>query len=143
MRLPWERSWGRYRLTSALASRDAVDSEAHFQTRLPHADLWTLDYHYPQEGFPVDAISIDTDQTQDGAVDTISRRNSFLIEVSTGGSSRSIEMEYPKLVFGWNQVGRFDLGNEDVVVTVKPNEKKTSQYPMWVFADAIRWTPSR
>ena len=133
-------AWGRYRFTTALAPGHAVARAAHFSARLPHAGSWKLDYHDPlpnmlligsllRELAGPDAELPKPEQTEPS--------RTFLISVSSNGSTKFSVMDGANLSQGWNHVGEYEFEKENVVVTVQPTGGIS------VYADAIRWTPSR
>ena len=139
MRMTSTRAWGRYRSTSAYVDGDDIGVDAHFKTRLPYADVWTLDYHYPNP-WTTFSDTFTGEVPIEEAIGTSEPQEGFLIQVSTNDSTELFEMEFPALKQGWNRVGKFELGREDVVVSVKTNDRSKTWF---VYADAIRWTPSR
>ena len=140
MRMTSTRAWGRYRSTSAYVDGDDIGVDAHFKTRLPYADVWILEYHYPNPWTTIGGDNLTDEAFVEEAVDSSDLQEGFLIQVSTNESTALFEMEFPALEQGWNRVGKFELGSEDVVVSVKTNDRSQTWF---VYADAIRWTPAR
>ena len=137
-------AWGRYRPTTAFAPSDALDKTAHFSARLPHAGTWKLEYHYPLPRMVLAEVlgslstsDSDSESEQVNLAELIQPGKSFLVTVSTSKSSIPGEIQDSNLQLGWNHVGAYDLESGDVEVTLQPNGS------ILVYADAIRWTPSK
>lgn len=133
----WQRSrvgfetmpFGRYRQTFAYVSTAAeIPPDVAFTTKLTRDGDWQLDYHYPWHlgdefgtwGMPAD--------------DTVS------LKIVQGETTYDAPLSMRTMPYGWNDVGTFNLNNDEVSVKIVYRPKRTSAW-VTIYADAIRWTP--
>lgn len=109
-----------YRRTIATYMGTAKNVKAEFETSLPTAGIWSLDYHLSQ------------DYTQ--AMDFWSPEFRFLIETNEG--SNILEMNPDSSNHGWLRVGTLDLPQGAVVVELTDSNEDGTKI---LIADAIRW----
>lgn len=137
MRMEVPGTWGRYRHTTASTRPGGGGASARFQTRLPHAGRWRVDYHLPDIADPGDAavdgptisVRIQTGMLSD-------RKGNFDLKIVANGEETAAEFDAAAAAIGWNDLGEFSLPAGEVSLVVS-NETSGSL----VVADAVRWRP--
>ena len=117
--------YGKYRQTTAYISATARIPEAWFNTELPDAGTWELEYFDPW--------------TLYNEVPRWSSKENISLKISQGDTSFNVPLDQEVLEYGWNTMGRFELavGEVRVAILFKPSKNKSE---FTIFADAIRWT---
>ena len=117
--------FGEYRQTTAYISATERIPEASFNTALPDAGTWELEYFDPW--------------TLYNEVPRWSTKENISLKISQGDTSFNVPLDKEVLEYGWNMMGRFELaaGEVQVAILFKPTKNKTE---FTIFADAIRWT---
>lgn len=108
-------SWGRYRHTYAVARGGDGDRKAMMPATLPHAGLWDLEIHLPQ------------DQRT---------RGRLRLEIVTTEGRETVEFDGSGRPLGWHLVGQYRLPAGEVKIEVS-NETDAEL----AVADAFAWTP--
>lgn len=108
-------SWGRYRHTYAVARGGDGDRKAMMPSTLPHAGLWDLEIHLPQ------------DQRT---------RGRLKLEIITAEGREAVEFDGSGRPLGWHLVGQYRLPAGEVKIEVS-NETDAEL----AVADAFAWTP--
>ena len=115
---------GDYRKTTAQQLKGNSFTTARFSTSLPRASVWKLEYHLPyhDDWFPQ------------------GREYKYNLVVANGESSWNEELDTKEASLGWNLVGEFEL--KDGTVDVDLVGVSEDWRWRWIYADAIRWTPT-
>ena len=125
-------AFGHYRRTFAISRNEGGLAFAKFANTLPHIGSWMLEYYLPA-GYWVEEV-----KSVHGSGWTWSSHfvGSFDIEIRVGSTLSTHTFDAPNAPSGWNIIGTFDLPDPEVDVLISNKTKG-----MYVFADAIRWTP--
>ena len=128
-------AFGKYRRTFTLSSGGNGLAFAQFSTALPKLGEWQLEYHIP-EGFfhELNTYRGSTSSTSWGI-----GRGTTNLEMRNGSTASAHSVDLPNLAPGWHTIGIFNITDAEVDVRIS---NKTDGRWSYVFADAIRWTPT-
>ena len=142
-------TWGKYRHTLARSTSSSGASEAvTFTARLPHAGRWRLDYHLPSMKSRSRsrqsrlAVSIGS-----GGVDVElgdfwkPNQGPYDMQLVADGTRNAIEFDGAAAAPGWNNLGEFELGADEVSLVVANKSVGQNDDQYIIVADAIRWLP--
>ena len=127
-------AFGIYRRTFTLAVQGDGLAFAKFTATLPKVGRWKLEYYLPKGHFYEESEIA-------GGTRSVSSQaavGTFYLEVHNGSTATNQTLDAPRLTPSWQTIGNFEL--TDLVVDVLVSNKSDQSY-MYVFADAIRWTP--
>jgi pimeloyl-ACP methyl ester carboxylesterase len=113
-------NWGKYRRTMAMINAGKGDNKAVFTTHIPHAGLWDLELHLPNNYFRGSKLGTWN-----------------LVVKDSNGDPHEIQFDFSAATFiDWNLVSTLDLPEGETSVTLF--DKTDGDF---VIADAIRWSP--
>ena len=113
-------NWGKYRRTMALIKAGKGDNKAVFTATIPHAGLWDLELHLPNNYFRGRKLGTWN-----------------LVIKDSNGDPHEIQFDFSAATFiDWNLAGSLDLPEGETSVTL--SDKTDGDF---VIADAIRWSP--
>ena len=115
-------SFGKYRHTTARAPAGDGRATGVFTAELPSAGRWRIDYHLPD--------------ASDAFFGARVRHGVYQLSIVASGVDEAVEFDAAVAVWGWNDLGTFELpaGEASVVVSNETSGRA-------VFADAVRWRP--
>ena len=124
-------AWGKYRRTTAGALPGDDGALAVFETALPEAGRWRLDFHVPAAEVP---MSFGGGPGQPyrvfGALGPMSMR------LVVGDTETAVDFDAGAAEPGWNKLGEFEIGASRAARL----EVSTITAGEMVIADAVRWT---
>ncbi|MYC26080.1 MAG: hypothetical protein F4X56_09210 [Gammaproteobacteria bacterium] len=126
-------AFGTYRRTFAIADRGDGLSFAKFNTKLPSAGNWELEYFLPKGHFNEEYELVRSSSSTGSS----KRDGPLYIEVQNSSTATNHTIDVPNLSPGWHSIGTFDMLAEEVIVLVSD---KSDERGADVIADAIRWT---
>ena len=138
-------SFGYYRRTHARIAHGNSSSAARFETNLPRAGTWRLDFFLTKAA--VEHVSyMFSSQSNFWGTTSISNRpaNSdepaehYRLEIRDGQNEWKKQFDIANASEGWNEVGKFDLSTTDIEVFLSD---WAGHKDIMVHADAIRWIP--
>ncbi len=157
--IPWSGEWqrkyhslshGHYLRTHAEILRGKGTSAAQFETSLPHAGLWYLEFFVPisalerespefPDNFLGSAIESSLENwINDRQANPNAPNEHYRLKINDGITERKKTFDIANAHAGWNEVGKFDLGSTEVSVLLSD---WAGHEEVMVYADAIRWTP--
>ncbi|MCY3541494.1 MAG: hypothetical protein OXH31_06260 [Gammaproteobacteria bacterium] len=145
-RLYHSSSFGHYRRTHARVARGNESSAARFQTTLPHAGDWKLEFFLSSAalgnmsyGFSASVVFFEiSDNYKNRRADPNEPEEHYRLTIRDGQNEWKNKFDIANASAGWNDVGEFELSSTDVEVFLSD---WAGHKDIMVHADAIRWTP--
>ena len=140
-------SFGYYRRTSVPIARSDQSSAARFVAHLPHDGSWKLEIFVPKVAFTqrlyggwydVFGITVGDDSFQSRNANADAPDEHYRLVIKDDDAERVEKFDIANAKEGWNEVGSFDLESTEVDVFLLD---WAGHEEIFVFADAIRWTP--
>lgn len=136
MRMESAGTWGRYRHTVASTFPGNGGASARFQTQLPRAGRWRVDYYLPEVERPNNLSRGGAFRVQIQTGILAQEKGSFNLKIIADGEDMPVEFDASAASVGWNDLGEFSLPAGEVSLVVS-NATSGSM----VVADAVRWRP--
>lgn len=122
-------AWGKYRRTAAGALPGDEGAVAVFETALPEAGRWRLDFHVPAAEVPTSFGGSAQSWRMFGALGPMAMR------LVVGETETPVDFDAGAAEPGWNKLGEFEVG----AARDARLEVSTRTAGEMVIADAIRW----
>ncbi|MXZ44604.1 MAG: hypothetical protein F4Z01_06500 [Gammaproteobacteria bacterium] len=148
-RLYDESSHGHYRRTATPIVRGDQTTAARFAAVLPHKGYWKLEFHVPEPVFGYDyfggfteflSVELHNDMFRSRNANPAVPEEHYRLIIKAGNSVRNENFDIANASKGWNEVGSFEFDSTEVEVLFSA---WAGHRDVWVFADAIRWTPTK
>ena len=135
MRQQSDTAYGKYRKTFVRSESFYSAPNAHFKTNIPKPGAWSLEYHLPTIDEPSGR------RLSGGGRNLIllgegNHWKDFDLLLRIGDIEKPIEFDGTTMQAGWNDLGTFELPNQQVTLTIS----SSADFGTTVI-DAIRWTP--
>ena len=119
-RISDENSYGQFRRTATVTRFAPEIHPVAFSADLPDTNRWKLEYFVNTNWFR-----------------RSSRQGEYHLEIEHSEATDTRDLSFENSIYGWNEVGEFELLRGEVSVRVISASDDTP----WLYADAIRWVP--
>ncbi len=119
-RITDDNSYGQFRRTATVTRFAPEIHPVAFSAELPDTTRWKLEYF-----------------VNTGWFGRSSRQGDYHLEIEHAEATETRDLSIENSIYGWNEVGEFELLKGEVNVRVISASDDTP----WLYADAIRWVP--